>query len=100
MEQMENFNEYMESFKQLPLSEKQAIIMKQLKVLASFTNSLCNEIGVNNDLLINKELLDVEDNEYSEDDFVEAILVLINSIQNSVCDFHIKFADILSNKLN
>ncbi len=92
---IEDFDEYMKYFKNLKLDDKKELVIKQLKTLAGFTNSLCEEIGVENDLIINKELLDVEKDSYSEEDFTEAIIVLINSIQNSICDFHTRFCDLI-----
>ena len=44
---------------------------------------------------LSRQLMDLEKENYSEDDFAEAIIVLINSIQNSICDFHSGFADYL-----
>ena len=86
IEETENFNDYMEFFKQQTLKEKQSIIFDQMKTLASFTNSLCDELGVISELIINKELLDLNKENYTEDDFAEAIIVLVNSIQNSIGD--------------
>ena len=95
----ENFTEYLTNFKKLPLKEKQDIVFEQLKILASMTHTFCQEIGADNQLLINKELTDLKSRNYTEDDFVEAILVLTNSIQNSICDFHLKMSNII-NKLS
>ena len=83
----EDFNEYVEFFKGLSLEEKQKIIYEQLQMLTSFTNSMCKEINVDNEVLLNKELLDLKEKNYTQDDFAEAIIVLINSIQNSICDY-------------
>ena len=33
----------------------------------------------------------------SEDDFAEAVITLVNSIQNSICDFNLKLTDISEN---
>ncbi len=97
---MENdFNEYLSDIKKLPLREKQEIVFEQLKMLAAISNGFCKEIGAENEMIINKELTDLKDKNYTEDDFVEAILVLTNSIQNSICDFHLKMSDII-NKLS
>lgn len=94
-----DFNEYLSDIKKLPLREKQEIVFEQLKMLAAISNGFCKEIGADNQLLINKELTDLKNKNYTEDDFVEAILVLTNSIQNSICDFHLKMSDII-NKLS
>ena len=83
----ENINEYMEFFKSQPLAEKQSIIYEQLQLLASLTNNMCKELDIPNELILNKELLDLKKEDYTEDDFAEAIIVLINSIQNSICDY-------------
>jgi len=97
---MENdFNEYLSDIKKLPLREKQEIVFEQLKMLAAISNGFCKEIGAENEMIINKELTDLKNKNYTEDDFVEAILVLTNSVQNSICDFHLKMSDII-NKLS
>ena len=92
----EEFNKYVKDFKKLPLKEKQQIAFDQLKMLAVATHTLCKEINANNELLINEELSDVEKGHYSEDDFAEAIMVLTNSIQNSISDFHLKLSEIIN----
>ena len=89
----ENFDEYMKFFKSQTLKEKQSIIYEQMKLLASFTNNMCNEIGLKNEMLVNKELLDLNNTSYTEDDFAEAIIVLLNSIQESICDFSSSLVD-------
>lgn len=83
----ENINDYIKYFKEQTLKEKQSIIYEQLQVLMSLTNSLCKELNIENEPILNKEILDLNNNNYSEDDFAEAIIVLINSIQNSICDY-------------
>ena len=91
----ENFQEYMDYFKNLSLKEKQKIIYDQLKILSGFTNNLCETAGIKNEVITNKELLDLENSNYTEDDFAEAIIVFINSIQNSICDFSSGVADLI-----
>ena len=83
----ENINDYIKYFKEQTLKEKQSIIYEQLQVLMGLTNSLCKELNIKNEPILNKEILDLKNKNYSEDDFAEAIIVLINSIQNSICDY-------------
>ena len=94
IENNENFNEYMEFFKSQPLKEKQSIIVDQMKTSAAFTNSLCEEVGAKSEMLINRELIDLKNENYTEDDFAEALIVLVNSIQNSICDLSNTLADL------
>lgn len=83
----ENINEYMAFFKEQTLKEKQNIVYSQLELLAGVTNTLCKELNIPNEPILNKEILDLKKDNYTEDDFAEAIIVLINSIQNSICDY-------------
>lgn len=83
----EKFDEYMSYYKTLPLKEKQNILIEQLKMLSSVTNQLCQEVGVDNEVIVNRELLDLNSNNYTEDDFAEALVVLVSSVQDSICDF-------------
>ncbi len=91
----EGFDEYLKEFKKLSLIEKKSILLEQLKVLSGVTNELCKDIGAPNELLINKELVDVMNKDYSDDDYVEALIVMVNSIQNSIIDFHLHLAGII-----
>lgn len=90
----EEFNQYITQFKSKPLQEKRSIVIDQLKILAQLTNKMCTELNVKNEILLNKELLDLNKDNYTEEDFTEAAIVLISSIQNSLCDFDLKLTDI------
>lgn len=94
IENKESFNEYMEFFKNQTLKEKQSIIVDQMKILAGFTNSLCEEVGAKSEMILNRELIDLNKENYNEDDFAEALIVLVNSIQNSICDLSNTLADL------
>ncbi len=56
-------------------------------MLSSITNQLCQEVGTKNEMLVNREFLDMNHDNYTEDDFAEALVVLVNFVQNSICDF-------------
>ena len=93
----EDFEKYMASFKELPLKEKQTIALEQLKALSILTKKMCDEIGVPNQILLSSELIDVMKSDYTEDDFVEAVVALVSSVQNSINDFSLKLTDISEN---
>lgn len=94
---MDNLEEYIEYFKGLSLKEKDEIIIDELKMLSGLTNKMCTEIGADNELLLNKELADVNNSNYTEDDFREAIIIYICSIKNSLSDFSDKLTEISEN---
>ena len=95
MNQQKEFEKYIENFKTFSLQEKRNILLRQLKLLAGFADSVCKDIGADSQLLISKELLNLNEDGCNEEEFIEAIVVLVNSIQNSICDFHIKLSDLL-----
>lgn len=90
----DNFEEYMQFFKEQDLKNKQSIIIEQLKMLATLSNTMCKELNVDNELILNKELFDLKQQKYTEDDFAESAITLICYIQNSLCDFDQKLSDI------
>ncbi len=96
----EDINEYMTFFKEQNLKEKQSIIYEQLQILTGLTNNLCNKLNISNEPILNKEILDLKNNNYSQDDFAEAIIVFIISIQNSICDYSNGISDLLDKMSN
>ena len=94
---MDNLDEYIEYFKGLPLKEKQEIVIDELKTITGMTNKMCKEIGANNEVLLNREVTDVNNEVYTEDDFSEAVITYICSIKNSLSDFSIKLSEISEN---
>lgn len=71
------FNEMIEVFKQLPLKNKKEIVQNDFKELIA----VLKEIDKDDYVLYNKEILDVEKEEQTEDDFVEAIYVYLSSVK-------------------
>ena len=94
---MDNLDEYIEYFKSLSLKEKQEIIIDELKMITGLTNQMCKEIDATNEILVNKELADVNNSNYTEDDFSEAVITYICSIKNSLSDFNVKLSNISEN---
>lgn len=90
-----NLNNYMESFKTKSTKEKQVEIFNRLSTLAILTNEMCNKLNIDNKIITNKEINDLKKDSYTEDDFYEAELAVIFSIENSLCDFTDKITDIL-----
>ncbi len=90
-----DFDNYIENIKNKPLEEKQKLLFKQLTSIASLTNTMCRSIGVDSHLLVNDELLNIMKNDYSEDEYITALMALSSSIQESLCDFDEKISDII-----
>lgn len=58
-----------------------------MKELIAVFQNLCNLYGVQHDLLLNREIVDINKDNYTEDDFVEAIYVYIQSFKEILSDF-------------
>lgn len=83
---MEDFNKYLEYFKNLTQEEQKEIIIDELKMISNLTNKMCTEIGANNKEIVNNEKDEI------------AMITHICSIKNSLSDFSNKLTEI-SNEL-
>ena len=109
----EDINEYMNFFKNQTLKEKQSIIYEQLQILTGLTNNMCKELNIQNDPILNREILDLKKDNYTEDDFAEAIIVYNKKLYlsklsdsyvlkkpSNMYEIKIQYLDTLIDKLN
>lgn len=83
----ENFNAYVESYKKLPLQEKKDIVNTEVKKLLAFIEKAKMDVNVKDEILFNREILDLNKENVSDDDFVEAMFVYIHAIQESLGEY-------------
>ena len=95
---MNEFEQYMEEFKNNSLEEKKSIALEQLKLISGLTNKMCEEVGVKNEIIVTPDIVEATKENSKEEDFVEAVVVYASSIQNSICDFVDKFTEVLEKK--
>ena len=95
---MNEFEQYMEEFKNNSLEEKKSIALEQLKLISGLTNKMCEEVGVKNEIIVTPDIVEAAKENRKEEDFVEAVVVYASSIQNSICDFVDKFTEVLEKK--
>ena len=95
---MNEFEQYMEEFKNNSLEEKKSIALEQLKLISGLTNKMCEEVGVKNEIIVTPDIVEAAKENSKEEDFVEAVVVYASSIQNSICDFVDKFTEVLEKK--
>lgn len=89
------FNEYVELFKTLPLAVKKEETIKEMKTLIALLSKLKLDLKIEDNLLLNREVLDIQKSDATEDDFVEAVFVYINTIKESLADYLEVTTDIL-----
>ena len=95
---MNEYEQYMEEFKNNSLEEKKSIALEQLKLISGLTNKMCEEVGVKNEIIVTPDIVEAAKENSKEEDFVEAVVVYASSIQNSICDFVDKFTEVLEKK--
>lgn len=88
----EEFDKYMERFKTKSLKEKQSIALNQAKMLVGLVKQMCESKGIKSDIFLNRELIDTNLDNYTDDDYIESLIVYINSIQNMLCDYNIQLS--------
>lgn len=78
----DNLNVLISSFVELPTEEKPKEIIKTLKENIVIVNNLCNQFGISNEILLNREMIDVQKEEATLDDYFEAIFAYIKSLED------------------
>lgn len=71
------FNSFIEEYKDKTLPEKQKLIINDLKELIGMAQKICIDKGIKYDLLFNREIADINKDNYTEDDFAEAVYTYI-----------------------
>ena len=83
----EKFNECVKVYKELPLQEKKEIVNQEVKKVLAFIQKAKQDLNIKEDILFNREILDLNSDNVSDDDFVEAMYVYIHSIQESLGEY-------------
>lgn len=88
--QSKEFDSYIEKYKKLKLEDKRSIIEKEFKETISLLDRINELAGIKSEVLINRELVDLNKEISSEDDFLEGVLVYITSIQELIAQLLLK----------
>lgn len=91
MDDFKDFNEYLTYFRKQSNNDKKSIILDQLFLIDRFTTTMCNNLNIKSGS-INKHINKLSTN---DDEYLENLIVMINSIQDSLCSFSEKFTDIM-----
>lgn len=83
----EEFNKLVKLFKNLSIEEKKEYLIKEFKLSIALLEKMNNDIGVNNNLLLNKEIIDVNKKNPTDDDYLEAYFVYLHAINSSIIAF-------------
>lgn len=75
------FDEYVEKYKNLTINEKKDLVENQIKEIIVVLDKINERLGKSNGILFNKEILDLEKENATDEDFVEAMFVYLCSIK-------------------
>ena len=71
----ETFNDYLTEFKKLSISGKRSEIVNNLKEFIAIFDGLATKEGIELDYIKSSEIKDLDNENVSEDDFLEAVFV-------------------------
>lgn len=91
----EAFNNYVSAFKELSIKEKEDLTIKEIIDIFSFLNKLRQDIGINSEVLYNKEIAELNQDNRTYDDFVEAVFVYMCSLKEYFSEYIDKISDVL-----
>ena len=88
MEELNNaFNEYIEEVKKMDISSKREELLNSVKEIIAFFESLAQNENMELYYLVNRELIDLNSNNVSEDDFIEGLLVYVEIAKNIMGEY-------------
>jgi len=75
-------NDLISSFVELPTEEKPKEIINELKNQVALAQDLCNKFGVEEQMLLNREMADVNKENPTIDDYFEAIYAYSKTLED------------------
>lgn len=86
-ERQKCFDAYIEEYKEKDLANKQKIAISELKELIAIFQKMCSMYNINHELLVNREIIDVNKEDYTQEDFAEAVYVYIQMYKEIMSEF-------------
>ena len=87
------FTGLMEYYKNLPIENKRNEIISEIEEIISNYSKICARFGVMPDMMLNKEMLNINRKNITEEEFLHALFAYLNTLQdisaqfiNRICD--------------
>lgn len=93
-------NNLISSFVELSTEEKPKEIINTLKENIVMVNDLCNKFGVQTEIVLNREMADVQKDNATIDDYYEGIFAYIKSLQDANGKLLLTLSSIIDNSNN
>lgn len=95
-----DLNNLISNFVNLSTEEKANEIIVTLKENIAMVNNLCNKLGVQTEIILNREMSDVQKENATIDDYFEAIFAYIKSLQDANGKLLLILSSIIDNTNN
>lgn len=80
-EKQKVFTAFMDEFVKLDISQKNSEIVEKQKLILAFLIKFATEHGINFEFLKSKEISDIEENNGTNEDYLEAMMVYTQNIE-------------------
>lgn len=97
--QKEAFSGLMEYYKLLPVQKKRNEIINTLEELISHYSSICTKFGVVPDMTLNKEILNINRENLTEDEFLHGLFAYLNTLGEISAQFVNIMTEVIENKI-
>ena len=91
------FSGLMEYYKQLPIENKRNEIIDEIEELINNYSKICTKLGILPNMMLNKEMLNINRKNLTEDEFLDAVFAYLNTLDdisgqfiNRICDEFVK----------
>ena len=93
--QKEAFSGLMEYYKQLPIESKRNEIVNELEEIIGNYSKICTRFGIMPDMMLNKEMLNINRKNLTEEEFLHALFAYINTLSDISAQFINRVCDVL-----
>ena len=91
--QKETFTALMEYYKKLPIDVKRSEIIDELEELISSYSKMCTKFGEMPNMMLSREMLNINRKNLTEEEFLHALFAYINTLEDISAQFINKICD-------
>ncbi len=94
------FTGLMEYYKQLPKENKRNEIISELEEIISNYSKICTRFGVMPNMMLNKEMLNINRENITEEEFLHALFAYLNTLEDISAQFINRVCDEFDREIN
>ena len=98
--QKEAFAGLIEYYKKLPLQNKRSEVISEIEDMISKYSEVCTKLGIMPNMTLNKEMLNINRNDITEEEFLHAVYAYLNTLEDISAQFIEAISMILIKEVN